>query len=106
MNKLFIAAALAAASFSALADGAQYEYPKAMTSNLTRAEVHAQAVRAVANGDANFGERSYVAPATGRSLSRAEVRAALDEALRNDELARGEFAYMPSRSAASLSASH
>jgi hypothetical protein len=93
MRKYFIASALIVTSFAALADGAEYEYPKAMSSGLSRAEVRAQLARAAANGELVAGEMSYVAPATGRPLSRPEVRAELDRALRNDELARGEFGY-------------
>jgi hypothetical protein len=93
MNKFFIAAALVATSFSALADGAEYEYPRTITSSVSRAEVRAELARAAANGELVAGEQSYVAPAQGRALSRAEVLAELDQALRNNELARGEFAY-------------
>ena len=70
MNKHFIAAALVATSFSALADGATYEYPQSIASNVARAEVRAELARAASNGDLVSGERSYVAPAMGRALSR------------------------------------
>ncbi len=99
MNKFFIAAALVATSFSALADGAEYEYPRTITSSVSRAEVRAELARAAANGELVAGKQSYVAPATGRPLSRGEVRAALDGALRNNELARGEFAFVAEPSA-------
>lgn len=94
MNKLFIAAALVATSFAALADGATYEYPQNLTSNVSRAEVRAELARASTNGVLVSGEQSYVAPAAGRALSRAEVRAALDNARRNNELASGEFSFV------------
>ena len=94
MNKLFIAAALVATSFSALADGATYEYPQNITSNVSRAEVRAELARAAATGELVSGEQSYVAPAAGRALSRGEVRAALDNARRNNELASGEFSFV------------
>jgi hypothetical protein len=93
MNKLLIAAALVATSFSALADGAQYEYPTTITSSVSRAEVRNELARAAANGELVAGEESYVAPAQGRALSRAEVLAELEQALRNNEVARGEFAF-------------
>ena len=93
MTKFLIAAALVATSFSALADGAEYEYPRAITSGVSRAEVRAELARADANGELAWGEQSYVAPATGRPLSRAEVRADLARAQRNNQLARGEFAF-------------
>lgn len=100
MNKLFIAAALVVTSFSALADGATYEYPQNVTSSVSRAEVRAQLARAAANGELVSGEQSYVAPAEGRALSRAEVRAELDNARRNHELTSGEFSFMAEGSAA------
>ncbi|MDZ7591176.1 MAG: DUF4148 domain-containing protein [Rubrivivax sp.] len=95
MNKLIIAAAFVATSFSALADGeATYEYPQPVTSNVSRAEVQAQTALAAARGEIVSGELSYVAPATGPALSRAEVRLALDEARRNGELVSGEASYV------------
>ncbi len=99
MNKLFIAAALVATSFSALADGAQYEYPTTIASGVSRAQVRAELARAAANGELVSGEQSYVAPAQGRALSRAEVRAQLESALRNNEVSRGEFAFVGEASA-------
>jgi hypothetical protein len=94
MNKLFIAAALVATSFAALADGATYDYPQPVTSTVSRAEVQAQTARAAARGEIVSGELSYVAPAQGRALSRAEVRLALDEARRNGELVSGEMIFV------------
>ncbi len=99
MNKLFLTAALVATSFSALADGADYQHPQSITSAVSRAEVRAELARAAANGELVSGERSYVAPAQGRALSRAEVRAQLESALRNNEVSRGEFAFMSEASA-------
>jgi hypothetical protein len=99
MNKFFIAAALVVTSFSALAEGAEYEYPRIITSSVSRAEVRAELARAAANGELGWGEQSYVAPALGRALSRDEVRAELDRALRNNELASGEFAFVAEPSA-------
>jgi hypothetical protein len=43
MTKFLIAAALVATSFSALADGAEYEYPRAITSGVSRAATQAAA---------------------------------------------------------------
>ncbi len=94
MNKLLIAAALVATSFAALADGATYDYPQPITSNISRAEVQAQTARAAARGEIVSGEGSYVAPVQGPALSRAEVRLALDEARRNDELVSGEMSFV------------
>lgn len=106
MNKLFIAAALVATSFTALADGAEYEYPRSITSSVSRAEVRAELARAIANGELAAGEQSYVAPAKGRALSRAEVRATLDNARRNNQLPRGEFALAADPSAPAVLATH
>ncbi|MDP1691353.1 MAG: DUF4148 domain-containing protein [Burkholderiaceae bacterium] len=94
MNKLFIAAALVATSFAALADGATYDYPQPITSNVSRAEVQAQTALAAARGEIVSGELSYVAPAQGPALSRAEVRLALDDARRNGELVSGELSFV------------
>lgn len=95
MKTLLIAAAIATTSLSALADGATYEYPSTSQSGITRAEVQAELKQAIANGALVSGERSYVAPRTGRALSRAEVLAELDLAQRNNQLARGEFGFDP-----------
>lgn len=93
MNKHFFAAALVVASFSALADGAEYQYPQVMSSSLSRAEVRAELARAAAAGELLAGEQSYVAPVAGQPLSRNEVRAELETALGANSLARGEFSY-------------
>ncbi|MBE0547145.1 MAG: hypothetical protein IH627_05670 [Rubrivivax sp.] len=95
MNKLIIiAAAFVATSFSALADGASYEYAQPITSTVSSADVHAQTARAAARGEIVAGEGSYVAPAQGPALSRAEVRLALDNARRNNELVSGEMSFV------------
>lgn len=102
MNKLLIAAAFVATSFSALADGASYEYPQPVTSSVSRAEVQAQTARAAARGEIVSGELSYVAPAEGPALSRAEVRLALDDARRNNELISGEMSFVAEAPAATV----
>jgi hypothetical protein len=94
MNKLFIAAALVATSFAALADGATYDYPQPVTSNVSRAEVRAQTALAAARGEIVSGEGSYVARAQGPALTRGEVRLALDDARRNNELVSGEMSFV------------
>ena len=95
MKTLFIAAAIATTSLSALADGATYEYPRAAQFFVTRAQVQDELKQAIANGALVSGERSYVAPQAGQSLSRAQVRAALDMAQRDGRLAHGEFGFNP-----------
>lgn len=79
---------------SAFAEGATYEYPQHISSNLTRAEVRADLDAARAMGALVSGERSYVAPAIGRSLSRSEVRAELAAAQANNELSSGELTFV------------
>jgi len=91
MKSFSIAAALIAVSFSAMADGATYQYPQVSTSTLTRAEVKAQTAVAAARGQLVGGESTYVAAARGASLSRSDVRADLAAARAKDELAHGEF---------------
>lgn len=93
MKTFSIAAALLVVSFSAMADGATYQYPQVTTSNLTRAQVQAQTAVAAARGELVSGELSYVAPAQGSSLSRSEVRTELAAARAKNELAHGEFAF-------------
>ena len=93
MKSFSIAAALLVVSFSAMADGATYQYPQVSTSALTRAEVQAQTAVAAARGELVGGEASYVAPAKGTSQSRSEVRAELADALARNALAHGEFSY-------------
>lgn len=93
MKSFSIAAALIAVSFSAMADGATYQYPQVSISALTRAEVQAQTAVAAARGQLVGGESSYVAPTKGPSQSRSEVRAELAAARARNALAHGEFAY-------------
>ncbi|WP_372828510.1 DUF4148 domain-containing protein [Polaromonas sp.] len=88
-----IAATTLVTSLSALADGATYSYPQAITSNTSRAEVRADLYEAIAIGALTSGELSYVAPVTGRPLTRNEVRTELAAARRNNELFGGEFTY-------------
>ena len=92
--KFVAIAATLAASFSAFADGATYEYPQPMTTTLTRAEVRADLEAARAIGMLASGEQSYVAPMSGRPLSRVEVRAELAAAQANNELSSGETAFV------------
>lgn len=93
MNKIFIAAALVATSFAAMAEGSTYDHPQPVTSTVSRAEVQAQTAPARARGEIGAGEFSYVAPPQGPALTRAEVLMALDEARRNHELVSGEMSY-------------
>jgi hypothetical protein len=93
MKSFSIAAALLVVSFSAMADGATYQYPQVSTSTLTRAEVQAQTAVAAARGQLVGGESSYVAADRAPSQSRSEVRAELATARAKNELAHGEFAF-------------
>ncbi len=101
MNKLFIAAALVATSFAAMAEGATYEFPQPITSTVSRAEVQAQTALARARGEIVSGEFSYVAPSQGPALTRAEVLLALDRARRNGELVSGEMSFVAEAQASS-----
>jgi hypothetical protein len=56
MKNFAIAAALIAASFSALAEGEVPAYVQTQTSNVTRAEVQFQAIAALARGELGGGE--------------------------------------------------
>ena len=94
MKNFTMAATLIVATFSALADGATYEYPQPITSNVSRAEVQSQTAAAAARGELVRGELSYVAPDTGPALSRHEVLAELAAARANNELDKGERGYV------------
>ena len=85
--------ALLFVSFSAMADGATYQYPQVMSPNLTRAQVEAQTDAAAARSELVSGELSYVAPAQGSSLSRSAVSAEFSAARAKNELPHGEFAF-------------
>lgn len=101
MNKLLVAAALVATTFSAFAQGeARYEYPQPAVSGVSRGEVRAETARAAANGEIVSGERSFVAPDDGRALSRAEVRLALGQAQANGEIVSGEASVVAQAGAA------
>ncbi len=106
MKNFIIAATLIVASFSALADGATYKYPQAVTSTMSRAEVRAELIAARARGELRGGEQSYVAAPTGRALSRQEVLAELAAARANNELIQGERDFVaethPRRGSASV----
>jgi hypothetical protein len=101
MKKLFVAAALIATSFAALADGEAFANPMVTGSPITRAQAASDLQRAAASGALVSGEGpsitgTYVTPAhAARMLSRAEVRAELDMARRNGELTEGEFRFAP-----------
>lgn len=94
MKNFTVAAALIAASFSALAEGEVTAYGHTRTSNETRAEVQAEAIAARARGELGGGELSYVAAPTGRALTRQAVLADLAAARANHELDQGELGYV------------
>ncbi|MDP1690682.1 MAG: hypothetical protein Q8L49_01750 [Burkholderiaceae bacterium] len=74
MNKLFIAAAVVATSFSALADGATYEYPQPITSAVSRAEVNQALDEARRNPELVSGETNVVAEAQSAQVTRVASR--------------------------------
>ena len=94
MKNLAIACAIAAASSTAFADGATYEYPKPITSSVTRAEVLAELSAAQTRGEIVGGELSFVAPAQGAPAMRYTVLAELAAARANDELVIGELTFV------------
>jgi len=98
-TKTFITVAIAligaVAGTAATAGEATYGYPVVYTSTLTRAEVRAEAVRALAAGEVSTGERSIVVGSVGMPLSRAQVIAETLEAIRIGALSRGEQNVFP-----------
>ena len=82
MNKLSLVLAtaalstLGAASTVALAQEATYDYPQAVTSNVTRAQVQAELAQAKRDGSIRVWSSSYNHMAAAQSLkARADVRA-------------------------------
>jgi hypothetical protein len=94
MSNFTIAASILVSSVSAFADGATYEYPQAVVSTVTRAQVLADLKAAQAQGALMYGERSYVAPTTGSAVSRDEVRAELAAARAKGELPHREWVFV------------
>jgi Domain of unknown function (DUF4148) len=85
----------AAAGTVASACEASYDYPAAFTSTLSRADVRAETLRAIAAGEVQRGEQSVVIEAKGAPLSRAQVVAETLEAIRIGAIARGEHNVFP-----------
>jgi Domain of unknown function (DUF4148) len=101
-TKNFFAAAVAAIAAittlgagSAHANDAGFEYPVAVTSTVSRADVKAEALRARAAGLIAQGELSIVIADTGPSLTRAQVKAELAQALRIGAIDDGERSVTP-----------
>jgi TRAP-type C4-dicarboxylate transport system substrate-binding protein len=92
----FVAAAAAISTLSTLSAGsafageATYEYPVAITSTVSRADVQAQTRLARAAGQISYGELSVVIADSGPALSRAQVQAELREAVRIGAISSGE----------------
>jgi Domain of unknown function (DUF4148) len=84
-----------ASTAMAQAGEATYDYPVAQPSAVTRAEVKAEAARALAAGEPTGGEFTYLAPATGLVKTRAQVVAELREALRLGLIESGEKTVLP-----------
>ncbi len=83
------------AASPAFAGEATYEYPTAVTSSLTRADVQAQTVKARSAGLIAQGEQSVVVADTGPALSRAQVVAETLEAIRVGAIDRHERSVSP-----------
>jgi hypothetical protein len=79
----------------AQAGEATYDYPATRPSAVTRAEVKAEAARALAAGELTRGEFTYLAPATGLAKARAQVVAELREAFRLGLIEDGEKPVLP-----------
>lgn len=77
------------------ASEATYEYPTAVTSSLSRADVRAQAVKARSAGLIVQGEQSVVVAETGPALSRVQVVAETLEAIRIGAIDRHEASVTP-----------
>jgi hypothetical protein len=77
-----VAVAGFASMTAAQAGEASYDYPVAIQSTLTRADVVADAARALAAGEVSRGELAYVAPVYALAKTRAQVVAETREAFR------------------------
>jgi hypothetical protein len=84
-----------ASATAAQAGEATYDYPVALHSTLSRAEVVTEAARARAAGEISRGEYAYVAPASGIAKTRAQVVAEAREANRLGLVSRGEETVLP-----------
>lgn len=93
MKNLAIACAIVAASSTAFADGATYDYPQPITSSVTRAEVLAEST-AKARGEVVEGELYFVVPLQGVPAMRSTVLAELAAARANNELVSGELTFV------------
>ncbi len=97
--KTLLAAAFA--TISALGAGSAFasewtdEYPVAHTSTLSRADVQAEALRALAAGLIANGEQSIVIADAGPMLTRVQVRAETLEAIRVGAISRHEESVAP-----------
>lgn len=92
-----VAFAMASVAFTATAQANEggFEYPLAYQSTLTRAEVRAEATRALAAGEVTRGEAGYVAPIIGMQKTRAQVFAETREAVRLGLVGGGEVIVTP-----------
>jgi hypothetical protein len=84
-----------ASATAAHANETSYVAPEYVHSTLTRAEVRAEAVRAIAAGDFNFGEGSYAPRITGTAKTRAQVVAETREAIRLGLTSHGDETMLP-----------
>ena len=84
-----LCAGIAHANSATAGEGAQ-EYPMAITSTVSRAEVYADLLRSRAAGLVPQGEWLPVAPSHGPALTRAQVKAETLEAIRLGVISIGE----------------
>ena len=94
-------AAIGLASTAAFAEGSSYDYPQAVTSNTTRAQVQSELAQAKRDGSIKVWSTSYNHMAAVKSLkSRADVQAELlgtEPAVRDAMIGEdsGSFALSP-----------
>lgn len=84
-----------ASATAAHANEASYENPVSLHSTLTRAEVRAQAVRALAAGEISLGDETYAPKLKGTEKTRAQVLAETREAIRLGLTNSGEETLVP-----------
>lgn len=84
-----------ASATAAHASEASYEAPVSLHSTLTRAEVRAEAARAVAAGEISLSDDSYAPKIVGTAKTRAQVVAETREAIRLGLISHGDETVLP-----------
>jgi hypothetical protein len=84
-----------ATATAAHANETSYENPVSLRSTLTRAEVRAEAARALAAGEFSLSDETYAPKITGTAKTRAQVNAETREAIRLGLISHGEETVIP-----------